>query len=400
MKKERNNAIIYTLSDFLAKGIPFLILPLVTYYLSPSDFGQLNIYLIYSEVILIIVMMGGNTYLRVNYFKYNGKIGNIISNGLFISLIITILVLFIILLFIEDKEQKELLLILTTSSFFQCFIVYNTTNYQCKQKASNVAIINLITTFSSSVLFVFFLYVGVGYQAKIFAIFLSVLFVTIYVLFCKDKINICEAKLSITDMKNILIFGIGIFPHAISWWARPAIDRIVINDYLSLDAVGIYSLAFQLSIPIFILINALNQAFNPKIYHFLNDKKKKEAEKLAIRLVVGIVIISIIYSAVIYLIFNHIYNVNYSYARSLTSMLILALSIQSIIIIYSNFMYFYGKQLFLSIVTFSSCIIHIVITYVIINYYNYDYIYISYFMSLSFSALLIMWKLKKVNYCE
>lgn len=53
---------------------------------------------------------------------------------------------------------------------------------------------------------------------------------------------------------ELIKFGVGVFPHAVSWWARSGMERLLIGWFLSVSTLGIYSLAMQLTsiMPLFL----------------------------------------------------------------------------------------------------------------------------------------------------
>ena len=99
------NSSIYFLITFASKIIPFFILPLMTKYLSPEQYGIAAMYQMYMVMILLIVGFELNRYLDVYYFKVSKKefekyLSTIISVVFISSLFFTTVVLFFSL-FIE-----------------------------------------------------------------------------------------------------------------------------------------------------------------------------------------------------------------------------------------------------------------------------------------------------------
>ncbi|MBG5978194.1 oligosaccharide flippase family protein, partial [Proteus mirabilis] len=67
------NILIYFGSDLLAKAIPFLLIPLLTRYLSPTEYGDISILNIVIEIITILILLGANTYFRVEFFRTSDR---------------------------------------------------------------------------------------------------------------------------------------------------------------------------------------------------------------------------------------------------------------------------------------------------------------------------------------
>ena len=65
------SSLIYTLSDAINKAVPFLVLPILSYYLLPSDYGIVANYGVLLSVISIFVLIGVDGVIGVNYFKFS-----------------------------------------------------------------------------------------------------------------------------------------------------------------------------------------------------------------------------------------------------------------------------------------------------------------------------------------
>ena len=63
------NSVIYLGSSILSKSIPFLLLPILTKYLSPAEYGNLSIFLIFISIYGAFVGMALHTNIAKNYYK-------------------------------------------------------------------------------------------------------------------------------------------------------------------------------------------------------------------------------------------------------------------------------------------------------------------------------------------
>ena len=60
---------IYTLTSFLVSGIPFLLLPLLTNYLSPRDYGIISIFNTSVRLVMPFIGIGIITSIGIEFFK-------------------------------------------------------------------------------------------------------------------------------------------------------------------------------------------------------------------------------------------------------------------------------------------------------------------------------------------
>lgn len=156
--------------------------------------------------------------------------------------------------------------------------------------------------------------------------------------------------------------------------------------------VGIYSLSLQFISLLVIISNAVNQAIAPSIMLNLKNKKKKEIKKLIKKSLIINTLCCL--SLSVFSIFFIVFFVSEKYVeiRYLLAFMSLGYIFQSIISTYSNIIYFFNKNLFLSKVTFISSFINIALVYIAMNYINslYSVVTISTITYLFTSIIIIL----------
>ena len=135
------NSVIYLGSSILSKSIPFLLLPILTKYLSPAEYGTLSIFLIFISVYGAFVGMALHTNIAKNYYKVErSELAKIIGNILLI-LIATLTIYFVLTFGIYSQFDTvfsiptELLLIVPFIAFMQMINSLNTTILRNEQRA-------------------------------------------------------------------------------------------------------------------------------------------------------------------------------------------------------------------------------------------------------------------------
>ncbi len=80
---QNKNILIYLFSDLLAKALPFIFIPLFTKYLTPTEYGNISLFNVGVEIFIIIIIMGGNSYYKIEFNNFKEPITelyNIINN--------------------------------------------------------------------------------------------------------------------------------------------------------------------------------------------------------------------------------------------------------------------------------------------------------------------------------
>ena len=130
------NTIIYTFTDGISKGLSFILLPIVSYYLTPA---QLGIAVNFDVLQSIIMLLAGQAVVNaLPYFFYERSKENItllVSNLIWIILVCCIILSSLILIFNTTIKEflhinigLQILTIVSTIAILICNI--NTTLYR------------------------------------------------------------------------------------------------------------------------------------------------------------------------------------------------------------------------------------------------------------------------------
>jgi O-antigen/teichoic acid export membrane protein len=102
------NSILYVITDAINKAVPFLILPILTHYLVPADYGIVSNYNVYINFLILFVGINVQSVISVNFYKLEkSKIANYVSNIL-IVILITLFVCSIVVLLLYKQIDRFL----------------------------------------------------------------------------------------------------------------------------------------------------------------------------------------------------------------------------------------------------------------------------------------------------
>lgn len=368
LSKKNKNIICYIGSDLLAKAIPFLLIPLVTKYLTPYEYGNVALFNIILEVMTIIVVLGTNSYYKIEYFNRDNAI------VLFSSLIVTIFISFfavfsvsIIACFFKEKLPPLtgwlpfISVVALLQSLYYLFLSY----YQCTENALKVGSANLIFSFFSAVgMVVLIVFFHLNEEARYYSVLISVLITVSFLFLSFNRVN--KIKFSKKISYDSFRFGFGIFPHALSWWARSGLDRLLVSYFLSVSILGVYSLALQCLSLLMIVCNAINQSFIPSIMQELKNNNKKNVKKMLLLLSLAMLGICVFAAITIPYLFYYFIDSRYISAIAYLPYMCIIFSLQALVIFYSNILYFYKKVRFLSLITFSTSLLYLLVLYILL----------------------------------
>lgn len=271
---------IYLISNIINASIPFILLPILTRYLTVSEYGQVAIFQTVITGLVSIIAFNTLGAMARAYFddKDESYLRN--YNGACIVLLFASLLLLggLMLLFAKQLidflsiSEKWLALAIVIAAI-NFVVQFRLNQWQIKEKALHFGALQIgqsLLLFLFSILFVVLLLKGA--EGRVEAHLYSMLIVLVIVTFLigKDKL------VSFTHLKkemftDALSFGVPLIPHVFGMYLLSSVDRFFINAHLGSGKAGIYMVAMQLSMGFVIIFDAINKAFMPWLFKELNN---------------------------------------------------------------------------------------------------------------------------------
>lgn len=281
----RKTTYIYLLSNIANAAIPFILLPFLTRYLSPLEYGQIAMFQ--------TMLSGLNAFIGVNtvgaanrkfYDKVHGSELTRYNNSCFIILILTIFVSYIFLLLADAQTSnflsipKEWLYISILVSSCTYITNFRLGQWQIRKKAKKYGCLQVGTSALNMIFTLIFivLYEEKG-QGRVDALLYSAVIssvISLYLLFYNKLIYL--GKITKKSFNEALSFGIPLVPHVFGGFLLAAADRFIINNKLGLEQAGIYMVAMQVSMALAIIFDAINKAYIPWLFERI---KRNQAEE-------------------------------------------------------------------------------------------------------------------------
>jgi O-antigen/teichoic acid export membrane protein len=280
------NSSIYVFSSIASAAIPFILLPILTRYLTPAEYGQIAMFTIFTSALAAIIGLSVHGAANRRYFDESvstTELARFNGNCFFILLISTCVALFL-LLFIDSLLADylgipTLWVYLGILSVFCSFILnIRLGQWQIRGKAKRYGILqisNALVVLLFSLLFV--ISMKLGPDGRIYGIVLTSIIIAVLAYFTLRNDKLVLFKYNREDIIYALSFGVPLIPHVLGGFLLLSIDRLVINKELGLEMTGIYMVAINLGGALNIIFNSINKAYSPWLFAQLkeNDEKKK-----------------------------------------------------------------------------------------------------------------------------
>jgi O-antigen/teichoic acid export membrane protein len=279
---------VYLFSNILAAAIPFALLPILTRYLTPAEYGQVAIFQTLLAGLGAFIGISAHGIAGVKY--YDGQLSKLeqkyfVGNCFVVLAATTAFTLLLAVIFgqalsdwIALDAQWLLLSVFVTTAAFVATVRMG--QWQVRKQAKNYGVFQvsqaLINMLLSLVVVVYFLQ---GAAGRIWVLSITTLVYAVLALFLLYKDDLIGFAWRPSYLREIFAFGLPLMPHTIGNFLLLSVDRFVINDQLGLVQVGIYIVAVQLASVIGMIIESLHNAYVPWLYERLKrngyDEKKQ-----------------------------------------------------------------------------------------------------------------------------
>lgn len=270
--KVLENATLYSGAAFLQKGIGFILLPFYTAYLTPEDYGIMN--LLNSVIgffsILILLSLNGAA-ARLHYKEEYAKKRACLWGTLLILVIINSLFWtgaavsfhkYIIDPFLDGISFWNLTIFSLLNVFFSplylFFQQWLQTNEQGRQYSINM-LVNFLLTTSLNIVFVAIFKMGV-LGVLMSSLVSSLVFFVYSIIVFLPKVKLCLDK---KIAKESYTYALPLVPHSIAGYLSVMLDRVLLNKLATASTLGIYSVANQFGSIVNYFTDSVNQAYAP-----------------------------------------------------------------------------------------------------------------------------------------
>lgn len=275
MSKILRNTLYYSLGEIIPRILSFLLLPILTIYLTTFEYG-INSYT--TTVMTFLYVVGSlslNTFVLRNYYITKDEI---LRKQLIWSIFIFICAFNICLSFLQlliipvlinffniNIPFNPFFSISIINNFFDVIAIIPLVLYRVKEDAKSFLILSLSRTILQFiVVYIFVVILGKGLEGSYYArLLVNIPFLLIY---CQIISKNSVMKIDFGLLKSAIRFSLPLLPGSLAYLFVSLSDRLFLERYIGLDELGIYSVAATLVLVLNIVIQALYKTFEPILF--------------------------------------------------------------------------------------------------------------------------------------
>ena len=367
------DSFVYVLTDIINASLPYFLLPILTYYITPDKYGKLAVFNSITSVLIVLIGQGIINLLSVNFYRNDINSFKKFTFNMFITInFMSILLLIIFLIFrnyidiIFSLNYKWFIFSLILSYFNIITSIYLTILIlERKPKIFGIFQISItLIKFIFSLIFV--VYLLLSWKGRVYGILIgSIISGSLAIYFILKKYTTIKIEKKI--IKEIIFFYIPLVPHQLSGWLKNGATILLMAGMVNISSAGLYDMALKFVMPLSIISVSVNKAWMPALYSKLSKNPTLEEKKKIVKFIYLffalflLLACAIILAAPIFL--RTIFDKQYFGIIDYVLILSLATAITSMYPFIINFIYYTKKVKYISLITVGTAILSVLLTY-------------------------------------
>lgn len=372
-KNLAKNTLILGVGQLIPKALGIIILPVLTTYLSTSNYGIFDLTLSFAGLLVPIITMQMQQavfrylLLFLDKKKRTEYVTTAICYVLFFSLVILFGVYWILRCLKLDFDISGLICVMYWAETIYILLGQIVRGLGFNLKYAISVIVYSVTNVISVFLFVIFLKLEL--RGVLLAWMISYIVADMYMLFTSGINKFVRIEdFSVNSLKELLNFSFPIVPSSISLWIVNLSDRLIVSNYLGSDANGIYAVANRIPLLYSTTYEMFNLAWTETASKVLDDGNQEQYYSVLFshlfKFLVGIMLLLIVVTP---LLFYMLIKGEYKVAINQVPILYVGAFFNSFINFYSGIYIALKRTKQVGISSIVGAIINIVINFLLIS---------------------------------
>ncbi len=369
------DAAVYTVANVLNRAFPFFLLPVLTRYLTPAEYGTYVMYQVLLNFILPIIGINAEAAVSREFFLLGRQeLGRYVANTVFVAGLVTLCLLGGSLVFGGPLAHfldfpGHWLPVIVLVGLGESIKAVQLALWQMQKRARAYATVTVLQTVVRSAAslapLVFF---TAGLEGLLWGYSLSLIAFALYSCYVLVSEGNVVGGWDRGYVRAFLRYGVPLVPHRVSGWLMGMADRVIIAKFTNLAAVGVYSVGYSLGAGVALLQDAFNRAWVP--FFFDRLQRGDAASRMKIVQFIYLYGVAMLGSAVLVTLLAPflfpIFGPRFAGARVFVVWIAFSYALNGIYKMFANFLFFSERTYLLSYITISVGVISLAISTVLI----------------------------------
>ncbi|OGU53969.1 MAG: hypothetical protein A2V66_09460 [Ignavibacteria bacterium RBG_13_36_8] len=384
LRRVFQGASIFSIGEVLIKSSTFFLIPLYTRFLTPEDYGIIGYLQVFFQVGTVLLAFG--FYGAQTLYYYENRNDKIALGEFYFSINIVQIVIGLLFLIpvsvmgfvfnwsfgLSGIPFYPLLNIAMWTVLFQVLAQNVISFYQAQQKYTITTLLQIglffLVTGLTILLIVGFTW---GVLGQVTGLFLGTMLFTFFTYW--TYLKHFSWKISFRALKYAAAFGAPVAINTLAAVIHNVFDRIILEGFVTMDELGIYTLGFSIGSALNMFIMAFNQAYQPMYFQLMSTNREDKEYQIIRTFKVWLIMMTAI--AMIGIIFGGPFLKVFVGPRFVATIhvfpwIILAVFFGSFYFFFSSAIFFFKKTKYLPIITGVSAVINIGLNLLFIPYWG------------------------------
>lgn len=280
LKRIFKDTVIYGLGSLLPKAAGIILVPIYTRFLVPADYGIISLATMITTMVSNVMLLGqqGSLTLYLRQIENEGKqegAGALVFSAVSFVLVCGVAILGVLLAigptvtpFVVNQPKFTfdpfMRIALLTAFLTLPFGLIQAVNRSRGQSGTHTGMQLASFALNTGITIYFVVTLRQGAYGSLKGNFGAALLLFPVALFL--LVRNMRFDFSGEWLKRSLAFGLPLIPHFFAGWMLTFSDRWILGHFRTLDEVGLYSLAYNLSMVLNMVVMAVNTAWGPVYY--------------------------------------------------------------------------------------------------------------------------------------
>lgn len=369
------NSILYIFSTGISKGLPFLLLPLLTRFLTVEEFGVLGVATVVTSIFAIIIGFNPSLFIIARFHQAEkNRLGSYIYHILLISIlccgVIAIFFLFFPEILASYGISRMMFVVLLLVSLGRVFISLGLSVLQMEKRALDYLRINVLFAIPMVVLIYFLIVVyKQGWEGVLISELVVGAVLSATILLSLKKEGYINVGIQPSFAKDFMRFSAPLIPHVLAFWVMNFIDRIFLAEMTDMETVGLYSTAYMLGLGMSLLHESIHRAWQPYFFEYLardSIELKKRMVRYTWLYYVGSIALFFLYVEVLRLCLPLLVGEEYLSSMEFIPLIVLGYTVLGMYRVVAGYLYHENRTITLAAATTFSALVNIGMNFILI----------------------------------
>ncbi|MFL5774249.1 MAG: lipopolysaccharide biosynthesis protein [Flavisolibacter sp.] len=393
---------LYTLVGVIGAGINFFVMPVLSHYLLPADYGTLSLFNTYITILIPVVSLCAYSLLSVDYYKeknrkiFGERFTSIQVIPFFTTGVLAIVVWLFYGRFADDLELGNAgfhwgyitLLITFLSIYYEQFVQF----LILQKKPGSFAAYNLSKVcVEVGLTFYFIIGKGWGWEGRMYSWLITTsIFFLLGARYYKKE-GFIHGPVKWHYIREGIIFGSPLILHNIGKFVVNQSDRLFIVKMISISEAGIYNIGYTVGSMVLVVVSAFFNYYTPFLMERLSDvteDRKLQIVKMGYIYAIGCVLMLLLIAILSPLFFRYFIDPLYYSGVNYVFWIALGYCFWGGYLLFSGFIFFYRRNSILAWLAVFNVLTNILFNYFFIR--TYGAIGAAYATTVSFFLLMVL----------